>query len=107
MSGVTQSWLLHFTQLFPTFASHDAQDLLVTQLEHNMRQSQIEITLSKDKLGQVVRAYQFLTDFLDETLPRDLLYQTRFRRGLGSALREVKSGKSQKVRSFDEFVKQA
>ncbi len=70
-----------------------------------MRQDQIEITLSKDKLREIVKAYQLLSDFFDTSIPKEMLYKEEFRRGLNNALKEVKAGKSQKIRSFDEFIK--
>lgn len=70
-----------------------------------MRQEQIEITLTKDKLREILKAYQLLSDFFDMALPKELLYKEEFRRGLDSALKEVKDGKSQKIHSFDEFIK--
>ena len=70
-----------------------------------MRQDQIEITLSKDKLREIVKAYHLLSDFFDIALPKEVLYKEEFRSGLDSALKEVKSGKSQKVKSFDDFIK--
>lgn len=60
-----------------------------------MHADQIEITLSKHKISEIVKAYQVLSDFLDAVLPRDMPYKKAFQEGLESALQEVKLGESQ------------
>ena len=70
-----------------------------------MHADQIQITLSRDKLHEIVTAYNVLSNFLDSVFPRELLYKKPFLQGLDSALKEVKSRQSQKVQSFDEFTK--
>lgn len=70
-----------------------------------MHNDHIEITLSKDKISEIVKAYRVLGDFLETVLPREELYKRNFRRGLESAIKEVESGQSQNIQSFDEFIK--
>ena len=69
-----------------------------------MNTEQIEITLSKDKLREIVRAYHVIGDFLNHVIPKESLYKESFLRGLDDALKEVKSGQSPKVESYDEFI---
>ncbi|MFQ5632300.1 MAG: hypothetical protein ACE5I1_26315 [bacterium] len=69
-----------------------------------MANDHIEITLSRDKLSEIVRAYNILGDFLNHVIPKELLYKNAFLQGLDDALKEVESGNVQKVASFDEFI---
>lgn len=70
-----------------------------------MHNNQVEIILSKEKISEIIKAYNVLGDFLGTVLPRELLYKKTFQQGLESALKEVELGKSQRVHSFDEFTK--
>ena len=70
-----------------------------------MNTDQIQITLSKDQIREIVNAYTVLSNFMDAVLPRELLYKKAFQQGLENALEEVKTGQSRKVQSFDEFIK--
>ena len=69
-----------------------------------MQADQIQITLSKDQIREIVNAYNVLSNFLDTVLPRELLYKKSFQQGLENALQEVKTGQSQKIQSIDEFI---
>jgi hypothetical protein len=70
-----------------------------------MNTDQIQITLSKKQISEIVNAYTVLSNFMDAVLPREMLYKKSFQKGLESALEEVETGKSRKVQSFDEFIK--
>ncbi len=69
-----------------------------------MNNDQIEITLSKDKLREIIHAYKTLGDFLESVLSKEQIYKATFLRGLENALQEVETGKTRKVTSFDEFL---
>lgn len=69
-----------------------------------MSHDQIEITLSKDKLREILPTYKVLGDFLESVLPKEQIYKADFLRGLENALQEVKTCRTRKVTSFDEFV---
>lgn len=70
-----------------------------------MNNDQIEITMSKEKLKEMVRAYEVLGDFLNQILPKDVLYKKNFLHGLDEALKQVETGQSRKIQTFDEFIK--
>ena len=69
-----------------------------------MSSDQIEITLSREKLEGIIKAYKVLGDFIDSVIPRNSMLQDDFRHGLESALREVELGQPRKISSFDEFI---
>ncbi|MFQ5641484.1 MAG: hypothetical protein ACE5IR_26200 [bacterium] len=64
----------------------------------------IEITLTKDKLREIIHAYKFLGDFLEYVLPKEEIYKANFLHGLENALKDVKAGQTKEIASFDEFV---
>jgi hypothetical protein len=69
-----------------------------------MGKDQIESTLTKGKFREILNAYKVLDDFLDSVLPKEDIYKTPFLRGVETALKEVESGQTKKVKSFDEFI---
>lgn len=69
-----------------------------------MHAEQVQVTLSRAKIREIVHAYNVISDFLDTVLPREMLYKRSFLKGLDQALEEVKSGKTQKVQSYDDFI---
>ena len=70
-----------------------------------MSADQIQITLSKDQIREIVNAHKVLSNFLDAVLPREVLYKQSFQQGLENALKEVETHQSQNVKSFDEFIR--
>jgi len=69
-----------------------------------MNADHIEITLTKDKLRDIIHAYKVLGDFLEFVLPKEEIYKANFLYGLENALKDVKTGQTKEVTSFDEFV---
>jgi len=69
-----------------------------------MEQQSIQITLSKDKLEEILRAYHLIGDFLESILTKEQIYKARFTKGLDLALEEVQSGITQKVDNLDDFI---
>jgi DNA topoisomerase IA len=69
-----------------------------------MKNESISITLSEEKINELIKAYNLLGDLLETILPREKIYQKKFREGVEQALEEVETGKSQKIRNFDEFI---
>ncbi len=61
-------------------------------------------SISEEKIKAVLKAYHLIGEFLEEILPPELLYNDHFRKGLDEALKDVKSGKTREIRSFDEFT---
>jgi len=55
------------------------------------------LAISEEKIKEVLKAYHLIGEFLDEILPRELLYKDQFREGLDEALQEVESGKTKKM----------
>ncbi|MCK6621259.1 MAG: hypothetical protein HUU32_08115 [Calditrichaceae bacterium] len=70
-----------------------------------MDKEHIEITLSKTKVREIIKAWLVIGDFLETVLPKEVLYQKSFQSGLDRALEEVESGRTLKVKSFDEFTR--
>ncbi len=70
-----------------------------------MGPSEIQFSLTQEKLKEIIKAYQTLGEFLDAVVPKEKVYQKEFREGLEAALKEVKSNKTKKIQSFDEFIK--
>ena len=69
-----------------------------------MSEKQTKYAIPEEKIKEVLKAYQLIGKFLEEILPRELLYKDQFRVGLDEALKEVESGETRKVQSFDEFI---
>lgn len=69
-----------------------------------MGSNHIKITLTEDKIKEIIQAYNLLGNLLETILPRDKIYQKNFQAGLEEALKEVENSQTQKVRTFDEFV---
>ena len=70
-----------------------------------MDKEHIEITLSKTKVREIIKAWLVIGDFLETVLPKEVLYQKSFQSGLDRALEEVESGRALKIQSFDEFTR--
>lgn len=70
-----------------------------------MDKEHIEITLSKTKVREIIKAWLVIGDFLETVLPKEVLYQKSFQSGLDRALEEVESGRALKIQSFDEFIR--
>jgi len=70
-----------------------------------MENNQITITLSKESIKEIINAYNLLGDLLETILPPEKIYQKNFRLKLEQALKEVETGRTQQVQTFDEFVK--
>lgn len=68
-------------------------------------ESDVKVTLSDDKIKEIIKTYNHLGNLLETILPKERIYQESFRKGLEEALREMETRRSQKVQSFDEFVK--
>ncbi len=66
--------------------------------------TKVTITLSEDKIKEIIYAYNLLGELLETILPREKIYQKNFRGKLEQALKEVETGQTQKVQSFDEFI---
>jgi hypothetical protein len=60
----------------------------------------IEITLFKDKIREIVKAWYVIGDFLDTFLPKEMLYKEAFLQGLEEALQEVQSGQAKPNQCF-------
>ncbi len=70
-----------------------------------MGNEHFEITLSKTKVREIIKAWLVIGDFLETVLPKEVLYQKSFQSGLDRALEEMESGRTLKVKSFDEFTR--
>ncbi|RMD92095.1 MAG: hypothetical protein D6814_17445 [Calditrichaeota bacterium] len=68
-----------------------------------MSEDRTKYAISEEKIKEVLKAYHLIGEFLDEILPRELLYKDQFREGLDEALKEVESGKTREVHSFDDI----
>ncbi len=66
---------------------------------------QIEITLTKKQLHEILHAYKVIGDFLESIMTKEEVYKTTFLQGLEDALHEVKTGQTKPVKTFDEFIK--
>ncbi|MBI5475396.1 MAG: hypothetical protein HY964_01505 [Ignavibacteriales bacterium] len=66
--------------------------------------STVSINLTEEQLSKVVEAYRTIQEFLATMLSPNELYQTEFIEGLRESEREVNSGKTKVVNSFDDFV---
>lgn len=69
-----------------------------------MANSHVTIKLTEKKIKELIKAYNLLGNLLETILPREQVYQKNFQLGLEEALKEVETGQTQKVRTFDEFV---
>lgn len=96
---------LIFSKLFGKFEPGVEAKILTERRRIFMGNEHIEITLSKEKIREIINAWYIIGDFLETLLPREALYQKSFQLGLEKALEEVESGQARKVTSFDEFTR--
>ncbi|MGH7595286.1 MAG: hypothetical protein ACREOI_02995 [bacterium] len=60
--------------------------------------------LSDAQLVTLLDAYQTMGKMLETLIGRERLYRPQFRKGLESALRDVATGRTQEVKSFEDFA---
>ena len=63
----------------------------------------INIELSRDKLVEMVHAYETMGRFLSLILQKSDVYQPEFLKGLDQSLLEAEQGRTDVVESFEEF----
>ncbi|MDI6803586.1 MAG: hypothetical protein QME58_07040 [Bacteroidota bacterium] len=66
--------------------------------------STVSINLTEEQLSKVIEAYRTIQEFLATMLSPNELYHSEFIGGLKESEREVNSGKTKAVNSFDDFI---
>lgn len=59
---------------------------------------------NEDQLTELLTAYQTLGKLLEKLVGRERIYRPQFLTGLESALKDVASGRTKEVKSFEDFV---
>ncbi len=66
--------------------------------------SGITINITERQLHKVIEAYQTIREFLSTALSPNELYRKEFLKGLSESDTDIKTGKIQEVKSFDDFI---
>ncbi|KAA0227152.1 hypothetical protein EDS67_17560 [candidate division KSB1 bacterium] len=56
------------------------------------------------QLTELIEAYNKIGKLLEDFIGRERLYQPKFLRGLERARQDVSAGRTQRVKSFEDFV---
>ncbi len=61
-------------------------------------------TLNDAQIIELIEAYQTMGKMLEQLVGRERFYQPQFLKGLESALRDVAIGRTQEVKTFEDFA---
>lgn len=59
---------------------------------------------NEHQIIELIEAYQTMGKMLEQLVGRERLYRPQFLKGLDSALRDVAAGRTQEVKTFEDFA---
>jgi hypothetical protein len=65
---------------------------------------QVSISISKDELQEVVKAYNTIQNFLVKILPKSEIYQSEFIDSMNNAIEDIDNNNITEIKSYDEFI---